>query len=383
MIRTGRSALLFAFLGQPVLLVGCGAVAAAEPGSDCAAIVQSSCSYVHGSYCPYGYSLSGSTCSRVSSNLGGNAPLTMPALPAWRVEELIPSTPAGQQLQWYLGLINVAGGVVTSSELQAHMTSQVIEGGDFGGKKGAAGWIEFLKAQKSIVHTLDFTSVDMLGCNSLFGSLTSVDGTGYWIFLRVDPSNGNKIAELAGGGGKDQQGAADWPWASCDNRNAGQELSDFIATHPSHGLWVAKLDEGGAWRSLISRRTSTATPPIASVFKLWVLAALVEQMNETTLTWDSLLPSNPSLVVPTSSKALWTAGTSHSLRDLATLMIQNSDNTATDHLIDFLGRGKIEDMFGMLGRRRASPVVWYLPPRKSNNPLLMTAEVCASAPAPR
>ena len=276
MIRTGRSTLLFALLGQPVLLAGCGAVAAAEPGSDCATVVQSSCSYVSRELLPVrllafrehlqprilepGWRRSRSPCR--PSRLGRKEP--------------IPSTAAGQQLQWYLDLINVAGGVVTASDLQAHMTPQVINGGDFGGKKGATRSIEFLKAQKSIVHTLDFTSIDMLGCNSLFGSLTSVDGTGYWIFLRVDPSNGNKIAELAGGGGKDQQGAAEWPWAQCDNRNAGQELSDFVATHPSHGLWVAKLDEGGAWRSLIARRTSTAVPPSppSSSCGFWQLSSI-------------------------------------------------------------------------------------------------------------
>ena len=79
--------------------------------------------------------------------------------------------------------------------------------------------------------------------------------------------------------------------------------------------------------------------PVASVFKLWVLDAAARQVRAGTLRWDTPViirdelrsdPSGEAYNIPT--------GTSVPLQRMLTLMISISDNTATDHVLDLVGR---------------------------------------------
>lgn len=86
-----------------------------------------------------------------------------------------------------------------------------------------------------------------------------------------------------------------------------------------------------------------AQEPLAlgSTFKLYVLAALSRAINAGEHRWDEVVPlsvrSYPSGVVQD-----WPQGSPVTLQTLATLMLQVSDNTATDQIIALLGRDRIE-----------------------------------------
>lgn len=69
--------------------------------------------------------------------------------------------------------------------------------------------------------------------------------------------------------------------------------------------------------------------------------------------------------MPSGDYAWVNAGTVVDVQSLAEAMIWHSDNTATDHLIDFLGRENVEEAFAAYGH--SDP--------ESNFPLLMTREL--------
>lgn len=84
--------------------------------------------------------------------------------------------------------------------------------------------------------------------------------------------------------------------------------------------------------------------PVASTSKLWVLLALDEKLrSDKKLSWDTKLPiRDESKSLPSGTMRDDPAGTEHTLREYATQMISISDNTATDHLIDFIGEAAVE-----------------------------------------
>jgi beta-lactamase class A len=86
---------------------------------------------------------------------------------------------------------------------------------------------------------------------------------------------------------------------------------------------------------------------VGSAFKLAVLAALRQQIDErgSGRSWAdvvSLQPGDKSL--PSGILQTWFDGALLTVQSLATLMISRSDNTATDALIRFVGRDRIESL---------------------------------------
>ncbi|MCT2582624.1 class A beta-lactamase-related serine hydrolase [Actinophytocola gossypii] len=105
--------------------------------------------------------------------------------------------------------------------------------------------------------------------------------------------------------------------------------------------------------------------PLGSAFKLYVLSALGRAVADGRASWDQNLPirdewkSLPSGVLQDRP-----AGTPVTLREHANLMISISDNTATDHLVHFLGRRAVLREMTAHGNDR-----------DRNKPLLTTREL--------
>ncbi len=82
---------------------------------------------------------------------------------------------------------------------------------------------------------------------------------------------------------------------------------------------------------------------IGSVFKLWVLGALVDTVQAGGARWDEPLAIRDDLKsLPSGVLQDEPASTELPLEDYALQMISISDNTATDHLIARLGREEVE-----------------------------------------
>jgi hypothetical protein len=105
---------------------------------------------------------------------------------------------------------------------------------------------------------------------------------------------------------------------------------------------------------------------IASVFKLYVLGELARQVQLGEASWsDTIMVSDDLRSMPSGDFAWVKAGTATTVRELAGAMIWHSDNTATDHLIDYLGRENVQQAFAAFGQQEPG----------RNSPLLLTREM--------
>ncbi len=89
---------------------------------------------------------------------------------------------------------------------------------------------------------------------------------------------------------------------------------------------------------------------VGSTFKLYVLGELARQIDAGHARWDEELAIQDRLKsLPSGGMLYEPAGTRHTLRYFAERMIADSDNTATDHLIDRLGREHVEEAQAAFG----------------------------------
>lgn len=145
-------------------------------------------------------------------------------------------------------------------------------------------------------------------------------------------------------------------WSTID-----QTLAEYS---PKSNLLVAEFS-GNSCNTVHSRNEDESLA-IASTFKLYVLGELARQVQAGEVSWDDRIVLRDELrSMPAGDYAFAPSGTSVSVEDLAAAMIAQSDNTATDHLIDYLGRTNVEDAFAAFGH--SDPEV--------NQPLLLTREL--------
>jgi beta-lactamase class A len=136
------------------------------------------------------------------------------------------------------------------------------------------------------------------------------------------------------------------------------------AIAPQSNLLVAEFR--GSTCATIHGRNETSELAIASVFKLYVLGELASQVQLGDASWsETIVLSDRLRSMPSGDYAYLPAGTSATVLELAQAMIWVSDNTATDHLIDYLGRENVEKAFAAYGH--SDPGI--------NLPLLMTREL--------
>jgi hypothetical protein len=89
--------------------------------------------------------------------------------------------------------------------------------------------------------------------------------------------------------------------------------------------------------------TSGEARPIGSIFKLWVLLAVVDAIDAGDLAWsDELTITDDNKSLPSGRLQDEPAGTTVTVADAAQLMISISDNTATDLLMEAAGRDRVD-----------------------------------------
>ncbi|MEE4315708.1 MAG: serine hydrolase, partial [Erythrobacter sp.] len=149
------------------------------------------------------------------------------------------------------------------------------------------------------------------------------------------------------------------PLAVADDTPA-RITADLAALPGSVNAWFAPLDGGAPVISL------GADQPLAlgSAFKLYVLAALAEDVKAGRRRWTDVVPLAEKSF-PSGQLQDWPQGAPLTLHTLASLMISISDNTATDQLIAVLGRERILKLMKDSGH--ADPA--------ANDPFLSTREL--------
>ena len=108
--------------------------------------------------------------------------------------------------------------------------------------------------------------------------------------------------------------------------------------------------------------------PLGSAFKIYVLGAVIDAIEGGELSWeDSLTITEDLKSLPSGELQDLPAGSTVSVREAAEKMIQISDNTATDLLINRVGRGRVEAMLSEMGMAE--------PSRRLTLPFLTTREL--------
>jgi hypothetical protein len=141
-----------------------------------------------------------------------------------------------------------------------------------------------------------------------------------------------------------------------------QIAADLAALPGSVNAWFGPL--GGT--PVISRDADVSLA-LGSAFKLYVLAALAEDVQAGRRTWADVVPLTKKSY-PSGKLQDWPEGAPVTLHTLASLMISISDNTATDQLIAVLGRERILKLMRDSGHRNPF----------RNEPFLTTRELFAT-----
>jgi beta-lactamase class A len=136
--------------------------------------------------------------------------------------------------------------------------------------------------------------------------------------------------------------------------------ADLAALPGSVNAWFGPLDGDAPVISL-----SPDTPlALGSTFKLYVLATLAEEVRAGRRKWTDIVPLTEKSY-PSGQLQNWPKGAPLTLHTLAGLMISISDNTATDQLIELLGRERIARVMRETGTTD----------RDENAPFLKTREL--------
>jgi beta-lactamase class A len=228
----------------------------------------------------------------------------------------LPSTPAGTQAKWLLGA--TAHLPIPIAEIRAHFDSAFL------GQVTPAQLNQVLQGARglALVSILADQPRALVAVVAVGGEA----GSRLQISLAVDAEG--LISGLLIG-----PPPPPTTWAELD--------ASVRSVAPKVKLLVAKMS-GDSFQSIHSI-DPTAPAPLASAFKLYVLAALGEAISTGKVSWDQSLTITASLKsIPTGVLQNQPDGSQVSVQDAATKMIAISDNTAADLLINLLGRQAVE-----------------------------------------
>jgi beta-lactamase class A len=260
----------------------------------------------------------------------------------------LPDTAAGEQLAWVLELVNERDGVAAQGELATHFHESFL--------------------QQVPLETLEPMLADIAATLApLVVQEVAPESSALQLVTLVDASQGRIVITLSLDAESGQiNGLLFSPLLDLETRRpkTWQEVEDNVrGLAPESEFLVAQVDAAGCHPLHAQRAASRLA--IGSSFKLYVLAETAQQVTDGLLDWDTqvsvqdALKSLPSGVLQDEPE-----GTKVSVRELAEAMISISDNTATDHLIDLLGRENVEQRFALAGH--GAPEL--------NVPLLFTRE---------
>jgi beta-lactamase class A len=148
-----------------------------------------------------------------------------------------------------------------------------------------------------------------------------------------------------------------------DNDKIEDVLKELRGLPGKTSLAVMRLDPAP---KLLWELNPDAPLAVASAFKLYVLGALAHDVANGKSKWaDIVALRDEHLSLPSGLLQAWPKGAPVTLHSLAALMISRSDNTATDHVIHHVGRGRVEAFQATMGAGKP----------ELNMPLLTTGEL--------
>ncbi len=145
-----------------------------------------------------------------------------------------------------------------------------------------------------------------------------------------------------------------------DQASSWQDLIEEAAELPGGSLYVAEVVDGRCvpLDGMPAGPSAGQALPIGSMVKLYVLGAVVDAIAAGELAWDDELTVTDDLrSLPSGELQDEPTGTTVTVLEAAQAMISISDNTATDLLVDAVGRTAVEAELAVMGQADPSPNV--------------------------
>ncbi|MEH3090345.1 MAG: Cpe/LpqF family protein [Microbacterium arborescens] len=140
---------------------------------------------------------------------------------------------------------------------------------------------------------------------------------------------------------------------------------DELRTQVEQAPFEASLRVTGADGTVLESAGSSEAGPIGSIFKLWVLGAVVDAIDAGGLAWDDELTIDGRVrSIPSGELQDLPDGSTVTVREAADKMIAISDNTATDALIQAVGRGAVEAAMSAMGHSDPASNIPFLTTRE-------------------
>lgn len=312
-----------------------GALAAVSAAAIAVAGCSGAPSGTGGATTPPGATTSAGATPTTGSGTGSPAPTVTPTATA-----TIPNDAVGRRLRWMVGQMNtdpVAGDVST------HFTDAFLA------QVPPAQWLVMLGQLRAQAPWV-VESVETDG--SAGAAVLVAQGRRYRLTMTVADSgriDGALLKEAA-------QGEPATDWAGVQRR--------ATSAAPQTSILAAQVAADGTVQ-VVHRSGDQGLRPIASMFKLYVLAAVAEGVRAGRLTWDTPLTLTAAdKTLPSGTLQERPDGSKVSVREAATLMIRISDNTAADLLMRTVGEPAVRAAAARAGHRHPAAITPFLTPKQ-------------------
>jgi beta-lactamase class A len=276
-----------------------------------------------------------SACSPPATS--GSATAAAPTRPAKAV--VPPATSAGAQLRWLLAA--TARLPVSGGQVRAHFDAAFLT---------ESSPAVLNQALQAVTHA-ELGSIQVSELNTVV-AIISADGAPAQVWLTVDGRgliSGLRISPVS-------TGPVPATWAGVD--------AALRSVAPQVRLLVADVSNGSC--QPVHGIDAATAAPIGAAFKLYVLDALGHALASGTVRWNQPLTVTARLKsLPAGELQSEPDGTRVSVLEVAAAMMSLSDNTATDMLINLVGRSAVEAALTATGM--ASPAL--------DRPFLTTREI--------
>lgn len=157
-----------------------------------------------------------------------------------------------------------------------------------------------------------------------------------------------------------------WPAHDRNKSKLVDLVSEFGKFPGQVSLTIRRLGKSPKEAATIASVHSETSVAIASSFKLYVLGALIDDLRagKRKLS-DTVLLKKQWRSMSSGMIHKWPENTPMTLNSLAALMISISDNTAADHLLMTLGRGRVEAQLKKMGHKHSAKCLPLLATRES------------------
>ena len=252
-------------------------------------------------------------------------------------DSILPDTPAGQQLAWVVSIINGEREIPDSTGIEANFAPSFLD------ILPASDLIATFQQLQAALAPLEVTEIVGLETPLMLNVVTSTrDGSQIVVSISVEDGDDHLIDGLLFAPYDQQE--IEFP-----TFGSWEEVSDALASDSgSFGISVSHLN--GAELEPVNQVQEDVAFAIGSLFKLYVLAAVITTIEAGDLAWsDEIEVVEEYLSYPSGVTQSEPLGTMISVEVLASRMISISDNTATDLLLHHIGRDAVEQALGTLG----------------------------------